>query len=97
MKNNFRIKLILLEANIIAATLLMASCNNMPKSANADMSGTSKQDTTKARDVKFPAKAAMINMEEIRLGELASKTAQLRMLKNQEKCCRMTIKNHKMN
>jgi putative membrane protein len=56
---------------IIAASWLLISCNHGIQS-NATMSDTSSQDTThKSNDAKFLVKVALINMEEVRLGELA--------------------------
>jgi putative membrane protein len=60
---------------IIIAALLTGACNN-GKQSDAAIGADSKPDTiASSRDAKFLAKVALINMEEIRLGELAQQNS----------------------
>jgi putative membrane protein len=83
MKTNRKILSILLNANLIIATLgFLSSCNNA-KQADADMGANTQTDTTtKGKDAKFLAKVALINMEEIRLGELAQQNSSTKEIKD---------------
>lgn len=82
MKTIGNIKKSLLCINFIITSSLFIGCNNGNKSATADMSREPKQDTAgMAKDAKFLAKVALINMEEIRLGELAQQNSSMKEVK----------------
>ncbi|HTB30611.1 MAG TPA: DUF4142 domain-containing protein [Bacteroidia bacterium] len=76
MKTNIRFKTALLQANfLIAAALIITACNNGNQS-QAAMGESSNPDTANTvKDAKFLDKVAIINMEEINLGELAQQNS----------------------
>src|SRR5580698_797446 len=81
-----KLKTVLILINLlIVAFLFTISCNNPQKSGDASMAGDTKPDSVNsannANDAKFLAKAAQINMEEIKLGELAQQNSSMRDIK----------------
>ncbi len=82
MKTTIHIKKTVGYINLIAlASALLISCSNNPES-NTSMGGDPKLDTASAgKDAKFLTQVAMINMEEIRLGELAQQNSSMKDVK----------------
>jgi putative membrane protein len=77
----YNIKKMLLVNLVIPAIWLLISCNS-GKQSNVGMNGDSSQDTVKtSNDAKFLAKVALINMEEIKLGELAQNNSSSKEIK----------------
>ncbi len=78
MKTTIKIKTVLQGLTLIIVTsYLLISCKNGMQS-NASMGGDPKPDTINfGKDAEFLAKVALINMEEIRLGELAQQNSSM--------------------
>jgi putative membrane protein len=88
MRNITKVKMILLPAAFIIATLIgIVSCNNTQKSgdtsANVDLT---KSDTAKNRNgAEFLIRVAGINLEEIKLGQLAQQKGTITDIKDMGK------------
>jgi putative membrane protein len=82
MKTIVNIMRTVLQINLIVAGVLFSGACNNGRQSNADMSGNSARDTiATSKDAKFLARVAIINMEEIRLGQLAQQNSSTKDVK----------------
>jgi len=81
MKTTANVKAFIWANLFIMGFCILISCRNGMQS-NASLGGDPVKDTTNiAKDAKFLTKVALINIEEIRLGELAQQNSSMRDVK----------------
>jgi putative membrane protein len=86
MKNSTPFKKDFFKLTLIAATLFAASCSNAPKPEDTKDIATEHNEAkfdsaTTEKDAKFLVNAAEINLEEIKLGELAQQMGRTERVK----------------